>query len=82
MIQIMFFALKQKFTQNRLLREMLLSTGDGEIVECSRWDYYWGAGLGVNDTPFLQDPNGLRGRNRLGRLLMTLRDMIRSNTLL
>jgi len=43
----------------------LLSTGDAEIVENSPIDYYWGCGA-----------NG-SGKNRLGIILMEVRDILR-----
>jgi len=63
---VMHRALLAKFTQHPELRELLLNTGDDSIVEASPTDYYWGCG---------QDGSG---KNRLGILLMELRDQLRS----
>ena len=57
-------ALRAKFTQP-VLRALLLSTGDRPLVEDSPYDRYWGTGK-----------DG-RGKNRLGVLLMELRDELR-----
>lgn len=59
---IMYKALHAKFTQNAHLLEVLLGTGDKEIIEASPRDAYWGWG---------KDQKGV---NMLGKLLMKLRD--------
>lgn len=62
---IMRKALLRKFETHGDIREILLSTGDAEIVENSPIDYYWGCGA-----------NG-SGKNRLGIILMEVRDILR-----
>lgn len=62
-LDVMRRALKAKFTQNSVLRELLLSTGTALLVENSPRDDFWGA-----TTP--------QGQNWLGRLLMELRATI------
>ena len=62
---VMRRALMQKFTEHKDLRLLLLDTGDLEIVESSPIDYYWGCG---------QEGTG---KNRLGLLLMEVRDILR-----
>jgi ribA/ribD-fused uncharacterized protein len=54
-------ALRHKFRSHETLVELLLSTGDEEIIERTTDDYYWGCGA---------DGTGL---NMLGKLLMELR---------
>ena len=54
-----------KFTQHPQLRELLLSTGDATLVEHTENDSYWG------------DGGDGRGRNMLGRILMSVRDELR-----
>lgn len=61
---VMREVLQAKFTQNEDLRQLLLSTGTTSIVEAAPTDPYWGSG-----------PDG-RGKNRLGILLMELRDKL------
>jgi len=63
---VMYQALWAKFTQHPQLHEMLLRTGDRPLVEHSELDAYWGDGS-----------NGT-GKNRLGALLMRLRDELLS----
>lgn len=58
---MMLEVLRAKFTQNPDLRNLLLATGDGYIVEHTKHDAFWGDG-----------GNG-RGKNRLGYLLMQVR---------
>jgi len=58
---IMLKALRAKFTQNEILKNLLLSTGDAILVEHTKNDSYWGDG--GDDT----------GLNMLGKLLMQVR---------
>ncbi|KAL0490867.1 GTP cyclohydrolase [Acrasis kona] len=58
----MYRAIHAKFTQNDDIRKILLGTGNAKLVEHTRNDSYWGDG-----------GNG-HGQNRLGVLLMKLRD--------
>ena len=57
---VMYIALKAKFTQNTSLNMILLSTGSCDLREDSPSDTYWGGRAGA--------------KNRLGELLMKLRD--------
>jgi ribA/ribD-fused uncharacterized protein len=61
-VAVMRAALRAKFEQHADLRELLLSTGDAEIVEHTESDDFWG------------DAGDGSGANMLGRLLMDLRD--------
>lgn len=56
-----------KFMTHLSIRELLLATGDEELVERSPTDSYWGAG---------QDGTG---KNRLGAILMEIRADLRAN---
>ena len=58
-------ALKAKFGQNKSIRDILLSTDNNELVENTTGDYYWGCGTYKT------------GLNKLGKLLMELRDELR-----
>jgi ribA/ribD-fused uncharacterized protein len=62
---IMERALRAKFSENRQLRELLLSTGDRPLIENNKRDSYWGIGTG----------NGL---NKLGHALVSLRTTLRN----
>jgi N-glycosidase YbiA len=63
---IMREAVLAKFTQHADLRAVLLATGDAAIVEDSPTDDYWGCGAHGG------------GRNKLGRILMSVRDELRA----
>ncbi|GKX52155.1 NADAR family protein [Budvicia aquatica] len=65
-----------KFTQNRPMRDFLLSTGNKVLVEASPLDTIWGIGLG-EDNPNAINPNRWRGTNLLGFALMEVRDDLR-----
>jgi ribA/ribD-fused uncharacterized protein len=60
-VSVMRTALKCKFENHPALVDLLLSTGEEEIIEQTTDDYYWGCG---------SDGDGL---NMLGKLLMELR---------
>ena len=68
-----------KFSQNRDLREFLLSTGESVLVEASPYDNIWGIRLAAN-SPEAQDPMKWRGQNLLGFALMEIRDELRRVT--
>ena len=64
---IMQEAVLAKFTQHADLREILLGTGAATIVEHTENDGYWG------------DGGDGSGKNRLGRILMQVREELRSS---
>ncbi|MBN9517129.1 NADAR family protein [bacterium] len=64
--RVMLAALRAKFTQHADLKAILLGTGDAELVEHTANDNYWGNGGDGS------------GQNRLGALLMQVRDEIRA----
>jgi len=65
-LNIMLKGLRHKF-KNPLLREKLLNTGDAEIHEHTEDDFFWGDG-----------GNG-KGESWLGKLLMKVREEIRTS---
>jgi len=72
-VKIMRWCLRVKLAQNwRKFSELLLETGDRPIVEQSRKDDFWGAKPVDEDT--------LVGMNVLGRLLMELREAVKTET--
>lgn len=73
-LQVMFIGLLLKFMQNFQLLVMLRSTGTALIAEASVSDQYWGNGVHINNTTALRNPDNWVGTNRLGKLLMELRD--------
>jgi hypothetical protein len=65
--EVMYKALQAKFYQHKRLGQQLRDTGDRELIKHSPYDSYWGDG-----------GNGT-GKNRLGVLLMKLRDDMKRN---
>ena len=63
---IMHEAVIAKFSQHADLRETLMATGDSTIVEHTENDAYWG------------DGGDGSGKNRLGQILMRVREKLRS----
>jgi N-glycosidase YbiA len=63
--EVMKKALQAKFEQNKNLKDLLLSTENKALVEATN-DSYWGQG------------RNKKGKNRLGFLLMELRDSLRA----
>lgn len=70
-VKIMRWCLRVKLAQNwHAFGQLLLHTGDKDIVEHSRNDVFWGAKLAADGT--------LVGMNVLGRLLMQLREQVKT----
>ena len=67
---VMKLALRAKFTQHQFLHELLLSTRDRKLVEHTDKDNFWGDGGGDG-----------RGQNKLGLMLMELRQELKHNQL-
>jgi ribA/ribD-fused uncharacterized protein len=67
--EIMREALRAKFTQNPQLRSLLFGTESAVLVEHTTSDSYWG------------DNGDGSGKNRLGELLMELREDLRRTPL-
>ena len=65
--EIMRKAVLAKFSQNADIKEILLQTGEKEIIEATTEDYYWGCGT-----------NGT-GKNMLGKILMEVRELLRED---
>ena len=62
-----------KFSQNEELQKSLLTTDDKTIVEINPKDKIWAIGLGRNDER-INIPVQWQGENRLGKILMRVRD--------
>ena len=58
-------AVYEKFKQNSEILEILLNTGNEELIEATTDDYYWGCGKDGN------------GKNMLGKILMETREMFK-----
>lgn len=66
---IMERAVTRKFELHVEIREILLATGDELLIENAPNDYYWGCGRDGT------------GKNRLGEILMRVRDRLRAAAL-
>lgn len=69
---------KAKFSQNPVLKEFLLSTGDSILAEASPYDTIWGIGLCREDA----QTGGVeqwQGENLLGCALMEVRDWLKES---
>lgn len=64
-LDVMMDVLKAKFSQNKKLKELLMSTGNANIIEDSPRDSYWGIG------------KDKKGQNHLGKLLVKLREILK-----
>lgn len=62
---VMRRAVLAKFQKHEDIRQILLDTGDKELVENAPGDYYWGCGKDGS------------GKNMLGIILMEVRDQLR-----
>jgi len=74
----MYKAVYAKFDQNIVIRELLLETGYKILVEASPIDNIWGVGLHEADDAIL-DKSNWTGENRLGRVLMHVRNDLINN---
>ena len=64
-LSIMENLVRQKFTNNLILKKRLLDTGSQEIQEGNAWnDTFWGVCRG-------------QGQNNLGKIIMKIRDELR-----
>jgi N-glycosidase YbiA len=67
-VLVMRQAIQEKFRQHADLKAILLGTGSAFIKEKSAVDSYWGIGVDGN------------GQNRLGKLLMEVRESLRTGS--
>lgn len=68
--QAMLRVLQTKFKYNKEHRELLLATGNEQLIEGNYWhDNYWGSCICKRC--------GNKGKNMLGQLLMQVRDELR-----
>lgn len=70
---IVYNGLILKFTQNQILLDELLETGNEILAECAVHDRIWGIGLSMTD-PDRLNLDKWRGQNLLGFSLMQVRE--------
>jgi N-glycosidase YbiA len=68
-VEIMRAAVRKKFQSHAELAEVLLGTGDEQLVEAAPADYFWGCGKSGS------------GQNWLGKILMEVRSELRAQNL-
>ena len=71
---VMYICLKKKFEQNADLREMLLNTGNCELVEATP-NRLWGCGATLSSNMLRR--HEWPGENKQGKTLMTVREELR-----
>lgn len=76
--QVMYEANYLKYTTDEDLKKKLLDTGDLILVESNLKDKHWSCGLSVDD-PLIYDENNWTGQNLLGKILMKIREEIKSD---
>ncbi len=64
---VMREAVRQKFRTHADIRQVLLDTGDEDLIENAPGDVYWGGGADGS------------GQNRLGKILMEVRAQLRAD---
>ncbi|MDD6488874.1 MAG: NADAR family protein [Clostridia bacterium] len=69
---IVYEGLLAKFSQNSVLKNQLLATGNNMLAECAVQDRIWGIGLSMNDQKRF-DMKEWKGQNLLGFALMAVR---------
>lgn len=67
-----------KFKQNPRMKQQLLDTKNSIIAEASPYDNIWGVGMRESD-PRITNPNYWVGQNRLGVILMKIREELKHN---
>ena len=72
--EVMYTCLKKKFAQNPDLQELLLKTGDLELVEATP-DVLWDCGATLSSNVIRR--GGWRGKNKHGEILMVVRNELR-----
>lgn len=66
-----------KFSSDPHLKSVLLGTGEEILAEAAPHDLIWGIGLGETN-PLAKDPSKWRGKNLLGKVLMSVRTRLRT----
>jgi len=66
-----------KFSENILLKESLIATGDKTLVNTIPHDKVWGIGLNIED-PTISDDKNWDGENLLGKALMEVRSVLKN----
>lgn len=74
-LEWMLSGLIAKFSQNEVLKEKLLNTGEITLAESST-DKFWSTGLRLDDNNAMR-PSEWKGSNNMGKLLMRVRETLK-----
>ena len=77
--EIMKEGVRAKFVQHPNLRKQLVDTDDRMIGEANPRDMYWGIGTSMYQVKS-KSPSKWRGQNKMGRLLMKMRDEFKAES--
>jgi hypothetical protein len=77
--EVMEKAVRAKFVQHPELREKLLETEDKVIGYADARDIYWSIGTSIG-LDKAKSPSKWRGQNKLGKILMKLREVTRNDS--
>ena len=72
-LDVMEKAVWETFHQNPTLMKHLVETKKLPLVECNKYDNFWGIGLTLNDM-LADDEKSWKGKNNLGSILTKVRD--------
>lgn len=76
--QVMMKGVQAKFSQNKRLCDFLENTKDKTLVEANARETFWSCGLSTKENrKTLVDADNWPGKNRLGNILMIVRDELR-----
>ena len=71
--QVMEVGVKGKFEQNPGIRDLLVATGKKNIIECNKYDTFWGNGLSLYNVEAMNQ-NKWKGENALSNILIQVRE--------
>lgn len=74
--EIMYLINYEKYFQNTRLKNILLNTGDKQLIEANPRDFRWSCGLEAND-PNIENEEDWPGENLLGKVLMQIRQELK-----
>ena len=73
---VMETGVEAKFSQNQDLRNLLIETGTKDLQECNKFDSFWGTGLSLVEASQRSDHSLVEGKNTMGKILASVRDII------
>jgi ribA/ribD-fused uncharacterized protein len=74
---VMEMGIREKIRQHPSIEELLLQTESDVIAEVDKHDTYWSNGMDLAE-PNINDMTKWTGKNKLGQILMKIRDEIKA----